>query len=70
MANAKTEHSKWLRAKTATEYNKKLLANGTVKQISLKLPTEIANNFDAIVAELGVSRPECLRILCELYRKK
>ncbi|MFC0973973.1 hypothetical protein ACFGY8_04260 [Pasteurella multocida] len=68
MANSNTEHSKKLRAKNAAEYNKKVLASGQAKRILMQLPADVANAFDSIAAELGVSRPECLRILCESYR--
>ncbi|MFD1806237.1 hypothetical protein ACFSAV_07635 [Pasteurella oralis] len=67
MANAMTKHSKNLRVKTASNYNKKVLENGTARRITMQLPTSVANNFDIIATELGLSRPECLKILCELY---
>ena len=70
MANSQTEHSKKLRAKTAAEYNKKVLESGQAKRINMQLTMEVANAFDTIAAELGVSRPECLRILCESYNAK
>ncbi|WP_439236707.1 hypothetical protein [Lonepinella koalarum] len=68
MANAITEHSKKLRAKTAHEWNKKMLEQGKVQRISLQLATDTAQEFDAICAELGVARPQAIKTLCELYR--
>lgn len=68
MANALTEHSKKLRAKTASEHNKRLREAGLVKVISMQLPTELATEFDAILKELGKSRTEAVKALCEFYR--
>nr|DAU94668.1 MAG TPA: antitoxin [Caudoviricetes sp.] len=68
MANAKTEHSKKLRAKTATARNKQLIADGKLKQISLKLDADTAAEFDAILSEFGASRPQAIKALCEFYR--
>ncbi|MBE2898395.1 hypothetical protein HPC37_06140 [Pasteurellaceae bacterium 20609_3] len=70
MANAQTEHSKKLRAKTAAAHNKALLASGKVKRILLQLDANVAAEFDAIVSELNVSRPQALKALCELYRQQ
>lgn len=68
MANSKTDHSKKLRAKTAAEFNKRMLETGKMKQISLKLNSELADEFDAVLAELGESRPQAIKALCEFYR--
>ena len=68
MANSNTEHSKKLRAKNTAEWNKKQMAEGKVKSISMKLDTDLANEFDAILAELGDSRPKGIKALCEFYR--
>ncbi|STO64780.1 Uncharacterised protein [Haemophilus parahaemolyticus] len=68
MANAQTEHSKALRAKTANERNKRLREAGLVKAITLQLPTETAEEFNAILKELGNSRTESVKTLCEFYR--
>lgn len=68
MANANTDHSKKLRAKTATAHTKKALEKGEIRRILLQMPTELANEFDAILAELGNSRPQAIKALCEFYR--
>lgn len=68
MANAQTEHSKKLRAKTAAEWSKKQLAEGNVKRMTLQLPTEVAELFDDVAAELGLSRPQTLKAVLEFYR--
>lgn len=69
MANSQTEHSKALRRKTAAAHTKKLRAEGKIKQISLSLPTELAGEFDAVLAELGKNRVEGIKALCEFYRQ-
>lgn len=69
MANSNTEHSKKLRAKTAAAHMKKLREQGLIKQISLSLPTELAVEFDAILAELGENRVTGIRALCAFYRQ-
>lgn len=70
MANSNTEHSKRLRAKTAAAYNKKVLAEGKTRRILLQLDAELANEFDAILAELSQNggRPQGIKKLCEIYR--
>ena len=68
MANSMTEHSKKLRAKTSAAHTKKLLENGAVRRISLQMPTAVANEFDAVLAEFGDSRPQAIKALCEFYR--
>lgn len=67
MANSNTEHSKKLRAKTAAEHLKRKLADGSLRQYGIKLPKEDADLFDRIVEELGVSRPQAIKALCEFY---
>lgn len=52
----------------ANEWNKNALEQGTVRRILMQLPTEIADEFDAIAQELGVSRPQAIKKLCEMYR--
>ncbi|MDY4279755.1 MAG: hypothetical protein SOX56_01505 [[Pasteurella] mairii] len=69
MANSNTEHSKKLRLKTSAEWNKKQIADGKIRQISLKLETELANEFDAILSELGNNRSQGIKALCEFYRQ-
>ncbi|MEE3608244.1 hypothetical protein [Avibacterium paragallinarum] len=68
MANAMTEHSKKLRAKTAAAHTQKALEEGKVRRILLQMPTDLANEFDEILAELGNSRPQGIKALCEIYR--
>ncbi len=69
MANSKTEHSRKLRAKTAAESVKRLLAAGILKQFSFRLKTELANEFDAIAKERGLSRPATMQLLVDTYRQ-
>lgn len=70
MANAQTEHSKKLRASTAAARNKRLREEGKVRQVCALLPTETADELDAIGKELGLSRPKLLAYFCELHRKQ
>ncbi|QLB44846.1 hypothetical protein [Mannheimia pernigra] len=70
MANAQTEHSRKLRAETARRLNDKALAEGKARRILMQLSAEVADEFDAICAELGVSRPQAIKTLCEMYRAK
>lgn len=69
MANSNTEHSKKLRAKTAAEHNRKMSASGKVRPITLRLESSVADEFDAVLAELGATRPAGIKALCEFYRK-
>lgn len=68
MANAQTEHSRKLRAKTASEWAKKQIAEGKIKQVKMDLSAELAGEFDALVAEQGTSRPKTLKMLIDFYR--
>ncbi|AEC18414.1 hypothetical protein [Gallibacterium anatis] len=68
MANSMTEHSRRVRAETARRLNDKAIAEGRARRILMQLPAEVADEFDAICAEMGVSRPQALKALCELYR--
>ncbi|HBP31096.1 MAG TPA: hypothetical protein DD666_17005 [Advenella kashmirensis] len=70
MANSNTEHSRKLRAKTATESAKRLIAAGIIKKITFRLNTDLANEFDAIAHERGLSRPATLQMLCDMYRQQ
>ena len=56
MANAMTEHSKKLRAKTAAEWTKKRIAEGKIKVISLQLEPALLAEFDAMAKAKGLSR--------------
>lgn len=69
MAKTMTEHSRKLRAQTAAERNKRLLSEGKVRAIKVQLDTDLANEFDLILAELGDSRPKAIKALCEFYRQ-
>lgn len=68
MSNSMTAHSKKLRAKTAAAHTKKLLESGAVRRILLQMPADLADEFDAVLAELGTSRPQAIKALCEFYR--
>ncbi|HBP31098.1 MAG: hypothetical protein ACTIKR_16880 [Advenella sp.] len=70
MANSNTEHSRRLRAKNATETNKRLLAAGLIKLVTFRLKSDLANEFDAIAHERGLSRPATLQMLCDMYRQQ
>ncbi|ACL32271.1 hypothetical protein Q7267_11145 [Glaesserella parasuis] len=69
MANSMTEHSRKLRSKTANEYNKRMLAEGKVKQFSVRMETPVADEFVAILAEIGGKKAEAIKKLCEIYRQ-
>jgi hypothetical protein len=68
MANSMTEHSKKLRAKTANEYNKRMLKEGKIKQISLRLTPELADEFNALLAQLGESKAKGIQAIVEHYK--
>lgn len=69
MANAQTEHSKKLRAKTAAEWSKKQLAEGHIKRMTLQLPSEVADLFDEIATALQLSRPQTLKAVLAFYQE-
>lgn len=68
MANAQTEHSRKLRAKTASEWTQKQISEGKIKQVKMNLSAELTDEFDALVAEQGTSRPKTLKMLIDFYR--
>lgn len=70
MAYAKTEHSRQLRIKTANAWNKKQLEEGKVKRMTLQFSADDADELDAIAKELGLSRPQAIKRLCEVYRRQ
>ncbi|MDD7425651.1 MAG: ribbon-helix-helix protein, CopG family [[Actinobacillus] rossii] len=70
MANANTDHSRKLRAKTANEWVRKQLESGELKQINLRLPKETAEMFDSLCEKLELSRTQALKILIEHYNAK
>ncbi|MDG6359260.1 ribbon-helix-helix protein, CopG family [Glaesserella parasuis] len=68
-----TEISEQLRKRkiaTARQFNDKALQEGKARRILMQLPSEVADEFDAICAEMGVSRPQAIKALCALYRGK
>lgn len=68
-----TEISEQLRKRkiaTARQFNDKALQEGSARRILMQLPSEVADEFDAICAEMGVSRPQAIKKLCEMYRAK
>lgn len=69
MANANTEHSRKLRAETATEYNRQKLKSGEVKAISLKLKPDLLEQFDNLGSDLSLSRPAVIAFLLDHYNK-
>lgn len=69
MANAMTEHSKKLRARTANERNKRLLEQGLVARIGVQVPKKTAEQFDEIAEKLGLSRPKAFEVMCEAFLK-
>lgn len=70
MSNSMTEHSKKLRAKTAAEWTQKQLEQGTVRRVLIQFKAEDADELDAIAKELGLSRPQAIKRLCEVYRRQ
>ena len=68
MANAKTEYSKKLRAKTPTARKKELIPDGKLKENSLKFDADSTAELDAVLSESGASRPQAIKALCEFYR--
>lgn len=70
MANSNTEHSRKLRVKTAQAHVKKLLESGTVKQFTVRLPTETADELNAILAEIGGTKTQAIKTLCEMYHNQ
>ena len=69
MANSNTEHSKKLRAATAAAYNKRMIEEGKVKVVQLRIKTELVEQWDNVAKELNLSRPESIRYFLELYEK-
>lgn len=68
MANSNTEHSKQLRAKTAAEWKRKQRELGLSKQFSVNLETALYNELNAILTEIGGTKAQALKTLCEIYR--
>lgn len=68
MANAITEHSKALRAKTAAEWRRKQKAEGGKKQIAMLVDKDLADTFNEIGEELGLSKAKTLQALVDFYQ--
>lgn len=66
MSNSNTAHSKALRAKTATEHQKRKLASGEARAIRLLLPTDVANRFDRYCEANNLSRTKALEKLLDI----
>lgn len=69
MANSNTEHSKKLRAKTASEWAKKQMNEGHIRQIAMKINAELADEFDELCAKMDSSRPQTLKALIDFYNQ-
>ena len=67
MANANTEHSKKLRARTAAEHLRRKKAAGEVAQMTLLAKTEVMDDFKALLASFGGSRAEAMAALNALH---
>lgn len=67
--NSQTAASKLSRMKTAHAYDKKMQELGLITRTTLRLKTEVYEDFEKLAKQLDLSRPECLRILLESYRK-
>lgn len=68
MANSNTEHSRKLRPKTASEYNKRMLKEGKIKQVNLRLSAELADEFNALLKQLGENKPKAIKAIIEHYK--
>ena len=70
MANANTPHSRKLRADTSTEHRRRAKAAGEVAQLSLQTRTEVMEDFKALLASFGGTRPQAIEALCELHAQR
>lgn len=68
MANSNTEHSRKLRQKTANEYTKRMLKEGKIKQVNLRLSAELADEFNALLKQLGENKPKAIKAIIEHYK--
>lgn len=64
MANAHTEHSKKLRAKTAAAANKAKLASGVYKRLSIQGKAEQIDCIQAAIHQAGGSKIVALERIC------
>ena len=69
MTKSITEHSRKVKAEFAAKWNKQQLAQGKVKRMTVQLERADFDEFDAICAELGLSRPQAIKALCAFYRE-
>ena len=67
--NSQTPASKEARMRNAHAYDKKMRELGLIKNIGLRLPTDIFNQFDGLAKSLGITRTECLKMLLNHYYK-
>lgn len=67
MANSYTEHSKELRRRTAAKHRKMQIEQGIIKTFNLTLKTELYERFESIKKAEGMSRPQLIAYLCDLY---
>ncbi len=56
--------------KAAHEYDKKMRELGLIKNIGLRLPIEVFNDFDGLAKKHGITRTECLRMLLAHYHNQ
>ena len=68
MSNSNTEHSKKLRGKTANEWHKKQREAGVKKQIAMLADTAIAEEFNMLCEQMGLSKPKALKALMDFYK--
>ena len=70
MANANTEHSRKLRAASAAAHRRRAKAAGEIAQLSLQTRTEVIEDFKALLASFGSTRPQALAALCALHAER
>ncbi len=68
--NSQSPASKAARMKAAHEYDKKMRELGLIKNIGLRLPIEVFNDFDSLAKKHGITRTECLRMLLAHYHNQ
>ncbi len=68
--NSQSPASKAARMKAAHEHDKKMRELGLIKNIGLRLPIEVFNDFDGLAKKHGITRTECLRMLLTHYHNQ
>lgn len=68
--NSQSPASKAARMKAAHEHDKKMRELGLIKNIGLRLPIDVFNDFDGLAKKHGITRTECLRMLLAHYHNK